>query len=133
MDSAENSGYSNQQRERQKNNCQVYIIKKQGSNLSFIVDDIYFETPDSYAKIGEAYTDYDPELLNAFNGQSSASKDFYTDEYGTFLSGYAPIKNSNNETVAVIGMDMDIKTVLEKQNFLNSLQHTCTVQLKLHI
>jgi HAMP domain-containing protein len=98
-----------------------YIMKKEESKIIFLIDDIYFSTPDKYAKIGEEYTDYEPLLLDAFDGDAVASEDFYTDEWGTFLSGYAPIKDSNGQIIAVIGLDMDIKTVLDKQNFLNSL------------
>lgn len=94
-----------------------YIMKKEGDKIFFIVDDIY---PDDYAAIGEEYTDYDDALLPGFDGPT-ASSDFYTDQWGTFLSGYAPIKNSDGVVVALIGIDMDVTKVVEKQDFLGSL------------
>jgi hypothetical protein len=35
-----------------------------------------------------------------------ASREFYTDPRGTFLSGYAPVRDRNGRTVAVPGVDM---------------------------
>ena len=45
----------------------------------------------------------------------------YTDEWGTFLTGYSPIYDSNGNIVGVLGVDFDIATVKEKQDFLSSL------------
>ncbi len=42
------------------------------------------------------------------------TKKFYSDQWGTYLSGLAPIYK-NNRLVAVVGMDMDVSTVLEQQ------------------
>lgn len=50
-------------------------------------------------------TDEIPEAHEAYNGPLT-NKDFYTDEYGTVLSGYAPIKDENGNTVAVLATDI---------------------------
>ncbi|MFH0870737.1 MAG: PDC sensor domain-containing protein [archaeon] len=97
-----------------------YILAKDGEKINFIVDDIYFETPDDYAKIGEEYVDYDDALLPGFENPTSSSE-FYTDKWGTFLSGYAPIKDADGNTVALLGIDMDVKKVVTKQEFIGSL------------
>lgn len=34
-----------------------------------------------------------------------------TDQWGEFLSGYGPIKNSNGETIALFGVDIEVETV----------------------
>lgn len=39
---------------------------------------------------------------------SIAEDDLVSDEYGTFLSAYAPIYNSNGQFVAMLGADMDV-------------------------
>lgn len=50
-----------------------------------------------------------------------ASSEFYTDKWGTFLSGYAPIRDEEGKTVALIGVDMKVEKVLAKQQFIGSL------------
>jgi methyl-accepting chemotaxis protein len=47
--------------------------------------------------------------------------DFYTDDWGTFLSGYGPIYDSENNVVAILALDIDAKSVKEKQEFIGSL------------
>lgn len=48
-----------------------------------------------------------PESFQAFNsGEPMTVKDLYTDDYGTVLTGYAPIKDDNGKTVAVLATDI---------------------------
>ena len=88
--------------------------------MFFLADDAYLESPDDFAKIGEEYTDYDDALIQGFTAPT-ASPEFYTDKWGTFLSGYAPLKDETGNTVAVIGVDMAVEKVLAKQKFIGSL------------
>jgi methyl-accepting chemotaxis protein len=88
--------------------------------MFFLADDAYLETPDDFAKIGEEYTDYDEALVQGFTA-ATASPEFYTDKWGTFLSGYAPLKDETGNTVAVIGVDIAVEKVLAKQKFIGSL------------
>ncbi|MES2087913.1 MAG: HAMP domain-containing sensor histidine kinase [Patescibacteria group bacterium] len=46
-----------------------------------------------------------PETEQAYGGPITV-KDLYTDEYGTVLTGYAPIKDDNGNTVAILGTDI---------------------------
>src|SRR3989344_3899151 len=46
-----------------------------------------------------------PEAFEAYNGPLT-STELYTDEYGTVLTGYAPIKDENGNTVAVLATDI---------------------------
>ncbi len=48
-----------------------------------------------------------PTLLADAFTQPSVDDRFTVDQWGTLLSGYAPIKNSRGETVAVLGLDMN--------------------------
>ncbi len=57
-----------------------------------------------------------PELAAAFNGPS-ADTGVVTDEWGVFLSAYAPIRDKNGSAVAVLGIDMtagDVR-ILQKE------------------
>lgn len=47
-----------------------------------------------------------PELLNAYN-RPSADKKITTDVWGSFISGYAPIRDTEGKAVAILGVDSD--------------------------
>lgn len=51
-------------------------------------------------------------MKEAFEGTPSFDKEPTEDEYGKFISGYAPVKNSSGNIVAIVGVDKDV------QNFL---------------
>ncbi len=46
-----------------------------------------------------------PEAYEAYNGPITV-KDIYTDNYGSVLTGFAPIKDENGNTVAVLATDI---------------------------
>ena len=56
-----------------------------------------------------------PEMLEAFNGPI-ASPTLREDEYGFWLSGYAPIKDSRGQSVAIVGVDMLAEDVIRAQS-----------------
>jgi len=56
-----------------------------------------------------------PELLKAMEGPT-ADKELVLDEWEAYLSGYAPIKDKQGKSVAIIGVDMDIKQVTAALN-----------------
>jgi adenylate cyclase len=51
-----------------------------------------------------------PEMLKAFDGPA-ADKKIGRDEWGFFLSGYAPIRDKTGKAVAVLGVDMSAEDV----------------------
>jgi methyl-accepting chemotaxis protein len=110
-------------RKNSKDLANFYVLRKEGDKMFFLADDAYLETPDDFAKIGEEYADYDEALVQGFTA-ATASPEFYTDKWGTFLSGYAPLKDEMGKTVAVIGVDMAVEKVLAKQKFIGSLLYT---------
>jgi methyl-accepting chemotaxis protein len=107
-------------RKNSKDLANFYVLRREGDKMFFLADDAYLETPDDFAKIGEEYADYDEALVRGFVA-ATASPEFYTDKWGTFLSGYAPLKDETGDTVAVIGVDMAVEKVLDKQKFIGSL------------
>lgn len=96
----------------------AYIMKFEGDRLSFLVDDLYPEA--DAAKVGEGYESDDMPVIVEAEQASTASREFYTDKWGTFLSGYAPIKNAAGETVAILGVDMDASEVVARQEFIGN-------------
>lgn len=95
----------------------IYIMKKDGTGIVFVVDADYGTSPDA-APIGKAYTQVTPDLLNGFVS-TSVEKDFSTDQWGTYLSAYSPIRDSRGSTVAIIGLDLRQQTVNQRQNLIS--------------
>jgi HAMP domain-containing protein len=93
----------------------VYTMKIVNGEVYFIVDD----AEDDGALIGQLYQDPDIENLNIAMNRSSASDSFYSDEFGSYMSGYAPVKDVNNNTVAILGVDM---TAIGRMQQINDLR-----------
>ncbi len=72
--------------------------------------------PDA-AVIGQLYPDPPPELFEGFR-IPSADREFTSDMWGTFLSGYAPIFDSDGNSVGLAGVDMDESAVVARMDFL---------------
>lgn len=70
------------------------------------------EPEEERAHIGEEYDiSIIPEVRKAFVGPS-ADREINCDKWGCWLSGYAPIKDKVGETVAIVGVDMDVENVV---------------------
>ena len=66
---------------------------------------------DDQAKVGEEYTDAPPELLEAWaTGEERHTEEPYTDDWGTFMSLFLPIRGTDGSVAALIGVDMDVAT-----------------------
>jgi adenylate cyclase len=92
----------------------IYAMRIDDNQVTFVADDAESEP----AAIGDVYAEPEAKLFDATNG-ISVSDNLYTDEFGTFLSAYAPITTTNGQTL-IIGVDMDATTVMERQNFIGS-------------
>lgn len=79
----------------------IYTMKLEGDHAIFAVD-VDSEDPTPY---GEPY-ELNDDMRRAFEGEVSCDQDFMTDEWGTFLSGYAPIFDSDGKVVGIVGCDI---------------------------
>lgn len=63
--------------------------------------------PDKLQWPGQSYPEAVdiPEVYEAYNGPLTA-KSLYTDEYGTVMTGYAPIKDNSGNIVAILATDI---------------------------
>ncbi|MBN2053075.1 HAMP domain-containing protein [Candidatus Woesearchaeota archaeon] len=105
-------------RERTDSITYIYTMRRTSTGVEFVVDaDLGKGTPGEETYIGYNYDDTTPELLLGFE-HPDADREFATDNWGTFLSGYAPIKNSKGENVGLVGIDMRSDDVIKKQNFI---------------
>jgi HAMP domain-containing protein len=94
----------------------IYVMRKAGDKVEFVVDGDYGFDPEA-AAIGDVYEETTPAMMDGFT-LPSADKGFTTDQWGTVLSGYAPIKNSNGVVVGLVGVDMDSNRVIQQQNVI---------------
>ena len=95
----------------------IYTMKMVGDNVTFIVDDSETDA----ALIGQEYSQPELTQLKEALTTPSASSTFYSDEFGTYMSGYAPVKDSNGTTVAILGVDVTaVATLQQIDNVRNS-------------
>jgi len=92
-----------------------YIMRIVDDKVIFFVDDVV----DDPATIGLVYEQPEDKLLEAIDSPR-VSDDVYTDEWGTFLSGYAPLKDASGKTTFIIGADMLATKIIERQNFIGN-------------
>lgn len=94
-----------------KNVTYVYTLVKGENKAHFIVDGSVVD-PD---EIGEEYT-LEEEMKNAFRGQVSVNKKPMKDDKGTFISAYAPIKDSSGNIIAIVGVDKEVSEFIDVRN-----------------
>jgi GAF domain-containing protein/HAMP domain-containing protein len=99
----------------------VYTMKKQDGNIYFVVDAGLPGEPDISA-FGDLYREPSTTLVNNFDTMMGTivEPDFYSDEFGTFLSAYTPIFTSEGKRAGVLGVDITAGTILaqEKSYFI---------------
>ncbi|WP_406540875.1 methyl-accepting chemotaxis protein [Clostridium ljungdahlii] len=49
-------------------------------------------------------------MISAFDGSIAVDSEPSSDKWGTYMSAYAPIKNSSGQVIAAIGVDEDVST-----------------------
>jgi sensor histidine kinase regulating citrate/malate metabolism len=105
----------------------AYIMRVDNGNISYVVDDFYIThcLDPSVARIGDLTTEDKPVLLAALSSPQN-SPDIYTSKWGSFLSGYAPIRDSNGTVVGILGVDetADFVNQYEYANVFNLVEVT---------
>jgi PAS domain S-box-containing protein len=95
----------------------IYTMRKNGDTVEFVVDGDYGYEPDS-ARIGDLYPEAEPELILGFL-TPTVNRDFTTDEWGTVLSGFSPIRDRSGTVVGIVGVDMDSTVFMAVLNQAN--------------
>jgi methyl-accepting chemotaxis protein len=100
----------------------LYVLRlDEEGNARFIVDGAYLTDGAIDVYADQLYEDAPIEDIRKGSAAPHVSDEPYTDEWGTFMTGYAPIYDSSGNVAAVLGVDFDIATVKQKQDFLSSL------------
>jgi len=73
--------------------------------------------PEEPAAIGDEY-ELEEAIEKAFQGEATYNDELISDEWGTFLSAFAPIKNEAGQVIGVLGVDISAEQVLLLQKDL---------------
>ncbi|VBB07524.1 Hypothetical protein LUCI_2773 [Lucifera butyrica] len=89
----------------------IYTLRKTdvAGMYSFIVDADPDQT--SVAHLGQIYDGTALPAMAAAFSAPAADPDFSTDQWGTTISGYAPVYNSRGQVVGIVGLDITADTV----------------------
>lgn len=96
----------------------IYTTRKTDDHAYWeIVVDAEDSKSEDFSHVGDRYNVSGSELdqLRKSYEQPIADESFITDEWGTFLSGYAPIKDTTGTTVAVVAVDLSAGMVAKNQ------------------
>ncbi len=95
----------------------LYTFRKiSDSELAFVLDTGATEA--DFSPLGELYKDLTPQLSASFLPPYRMRVDdtFYPDQYGIWLSGYAPILRPDGSLEAVLGLDISAAKVISYEN-----------------
>jgi GAF domain-containing protein/HAMP domain-containing protein len=94
----------------------VYTMKKVQENIHFVVD-AGMPGEALISSFGDLYEEPSQTLADNFDTMAGTvlEPDLYADEFGTFLSGYAPIYASDGQRVGVLGVDIAADTILAQE------------------
>ena len=90
----------------------IYTMRADAEgNVYFLVDGE--DNPADLAHMGQAYPDAGPLLRRSIADMDKPviEEDFYTDEWGTWLSGYAPVVTKSGRRAGVLGVDISAAVV----------------------
>ncbi len=94
----------------------AYTLRGQPQDLRFVLDSTFYiknQGDDvSPLVIGERYGDAPPAARAAARyGKAKVSAVPYTDQWGTFLSSFAPFRDGAGRTVGLVGVDLSMATL----------------------
>lgn len=94
----------------------VYAMRKDERGIYFVVD-AGLPGDEGIAAYGDAYLEPGPTLVENFDtlNQTILEPEIYTDEFGSFLSGYTPIYTPDGQKVGVLGVDISANTIATQE------------------
>ncbi len=87
----------------------IYLLgRKPGQRVFFFMDTGQPEDREEEARPGDFYDDVPDEVIRVFDSNAEVVIGPYTDKWGTFISGIAPLIDPQTDNVlAVMGIDVD--------------------------
>ncbi len=87
-----------------------YLLIVDGADEAESNNNVESEPRERFGRVGEVYQVASPELQKAIHGPVT-DRELSSDAKGSWLSGYAPIRDSNDKAVALLGIDIDAMEV----------------------
>lgn len=103
-----------------KNSPDIYYLYTMRENdegeITFIVDPDDSD-PSTVSQIGDVYTDASQFLKDNFNKMDKPmiEPSFYSDQWGTWLSGYAPFYNKEGIREGILGIDISASQIINNE------------------
>jgi len=111
----------------------IYYLKVEGKTVTFYLDTDDIETFFDAEETGEdaqmseeakinryllkPYDEPPDEIFTALSDKTFVvTKEPYTDEWGTFVSGFLPVLDDSNNVTGVLGLDLDVSYVQSLEN-----------------
>lgn len=94
----------------------VYTLRKASDGkIRFIVD--AEEDPELVSHLGDDYSDASPTLIEHIDSLEAplVEEKFYSDQWGTWLTGYAPLPNATGNQKVILCMDVAAMTALQRE------------------
>jgi adenylate cyclase len=94
----------------------AYTLRKNDlGQIIFIVDSD--PDSDSRAKVGQRVKNETISMKKSFDSKEEIviEKDYYTDEWGTWITGYAPFYDSNGIFEGILAIDVSVNTIKSHQ------------------
>ncbi len=103
----------------------IYTAVLDGDTIRFVLDaaepgDHDGDGVADQAGVWEEYEDYDPMMMAALRGEvqgdAASTPEPYTDKWGSFMTGYAPVYDASHRRVAIVGVDVNADTYIARVN-----------------
>ena len=87
----------------------VYFMRSNGAKLFFLADSEKTESLD-YSPPGQVYENTTPLEFSNYNNRTSFTEGPYKDDWGTWVSAYAPVIAEDGLYPGIIGMDVNARS-----------------------
>jgi hypothetical protein len=84
----------------------IYTMSMKNGKIYFSVDS-WDKSERLHSEPGDLYKEPPAQLINVFSSGQPELTGVYTDEFGTWLSAFSPIKDASGATMQVVGADFD--------------------------
>jgi len=101
----------------------IHVMRRTAAGqVEFVVDADYGNKADPGAAIGQVYWEVTPALLAGFD-HPAADEKVAKDQWGSFLSGFAPIRSPDGTVVGIVGVDMTDDRLTAKERVDGALTY----------
>lgn len=104
----------------------IYTMRQVDGNIHLVTDSKLLKPgeEDDTSAVMERYDDGTAMMLRAFaERRALVEEEPYTDDWGTFLSGYAPLQDRNGRFIGVVGADIRLTDYLARLDAIRDAFH----------